>query len=44
MGMRERALMLGGDVEVRSAPGEGASVRVRLPITIKTCAPVALPG
>jgi PAS domain S-box-containing protein len=47
MGMRERALMLGGDVEIRSAPGEGASVRVRLPITTittKTCAPVALPG
>jgi PAS domain S-box-containing protein len=44
MGMRERALMLGGDVEVRSAPGEGTSVRVRLPITMKTCAPVALPG
>ncbi|MBC7858545.1 MAG: PAS domain S-box protein, partial [Burkholderiaceae bacterium] len=47
MGMRERALMLGGDVEVRSAPGEGASVRVRLPLShreTKTCAPVALPG
>lgn len=47
MGMRERALMLGGDVDVRSAPGQGTCVRVRLPLShpsTTTCAPVALPG
>lgn len=47
MGMRERALMLGGEVDIRSAPGEGTSVRVRLPLSHRetiTCAPAALPG
>jgi signal transduction histidine kinase len=32
-GMRERAGLLGGTLEVRSAPGEGASVTLRLPLT-----------
>jgi signal transduction histidine kinase len=32
LGMRERAELLNGKVEVRSAPGEGAEVRVDLPV------------
>jgi len=31
-GMRERALLLGGHCEIRSEPGEGATVDVRLPL------------
>lgn len=31
LGMRERALMLGGDLEIDSAPGEGAVLRLRIP-------------
>jgi signal transduction histidine kinase len=31
-GMRERANLLGGSFEIESAPGEGTTVRVRLPI------------
>ncbi|OJY20866.1 PAS domain-containing protein [Pandoraea sp. 64-18] len=31
MGMRERALMLGGAFEIESAPGQGTRVRVRIP-------------
>ena len=31
VGMRERAAVLGGSVEVRSSPGEGFEVHVRLP-------------
>lgn len=30
-GMGERAALLGGDLEVRSAPGRGTTVRVRIP-------------
>ncbi len=32
MGMRERALIVGGEVEIASAPGHGAEVRVRIPL------------
>lgn len=32
MGMRERALIVGGEVEIASAPGHGAAVRVRIPL------------
>jgi signal transduction histidine kinase len=31
LGMRERALLLGGGVTINSAPGTGTSVRVRIP-------------
>jgi signal transduction histidine kinase len=30
-GMRERAVLLGGSLHVRSAPGKGASIRLQLP-------------
>jgi two-component system sensor histidine kinase UhpB len=30
--MRERALRLGGELEVESVPGEGTRVRLRLPM------------
>lgn len=32
VGMRERAVLLGGSVEIRSAPGEGTSVVATLPV------------
>ncbi|HLA79933.1 MAG TPA: GAF domain-containing protein [Vicinamibacteria bacterium] len=32
-GMRERALLLGGNVQVEGRPGQGTSVRVRLPVS-----------
>jgi len=32
VGMRERGLMLGGEVSILSAPGQGTLVRVRIPI------------
>ncbi len=31
-GMRERAALLGGRLEIRSAPGDGTSVRLHLPV------------
>lgn len=31
-GMRERLRLLGGDLQVRSAPGAGASVRATVPL------------
>lgn len=31
LGMRERALLLGGEVTISGAPGEGTTVRVRIP-------------
>lgn len=31
LGMRERALLLGGDLTIRGAPGKGTTVRVRIP-------------
>ena len=30
-GMRERAWLLGGELEIRGAPGEGTTIRVRIP-------------
>jgi signal transduction histidine kinase len=33
LGMRERALLLGGELSIRGAPGEGTTVQVRLPQT-----------
>lgn len=32
VGMRERVLMLGGSLEIQSQPGEGSSLRVRVPL------------
>ncbi|WP_175653462.1 PAS domain-containing sensor histidine kinase [Pseudomonas sp. Marseille-P9899] len=32
VGMRERVLMLGGDMHLESEPGEGTSLRVRIPL------------
>ena len=32
-GMRERAALLGGTLAVRSAPGKGAAVTLRLPVS-----------
>ena len=31
MGMKERAYLLGGDLEILSAPGKGATVRLSIP-------------
>lgn len=33
LGMRERALLLGGELTIAGAPGEGTTVRVRIPVT-----------
>ena len=30
-GMRERAVLIGADLDIRSAPGEGTVVTLRLP-------------
>ncbi len=32
LGMRERALMLGGEVDIQGTPGKGTTVRVRMPL------------
>lgn len=32
VGMRERALMLGGELTINSAPGQGTVIRVRIPV------------
>jgi signal transduction histidine kinase len=32
-GMRERITALGGDVSVKSAPGEGVAIVIRIPVT-----------
>jgi signal transduction histidine kinase len=32
VGMRERVLMLGGDMHLESEPGEGTSLSVRIPL------------
>jgi two-component system, NarL family, sensor histidine kinase UhpB len=32
-GMRERALLVGGEVEIVTAPGAGTTVRLRVPLT-----------
>jgi len=31
LGMRERAMLLGGELTIRGAPGKGTTVRVRIP-------------
>lgn len=31
VGLRERALMLGGEVSISSAPGQGTALEVRIP-------------
>ena len=31
LGMRERSLLLGGDLTIRGTPGKGTTVRVRIP-------------
>jgi two-component system, NarL family, sensor histidine kinase UhpB len=31
-GMRERALLLGGQCEISAPPGEGTAIEVRLPL------------
>ena len=35
LGMQERAALIGGDVEIESAPGRGTTIYVRVPITYK---------
>jgi signal transduction histidine kinase len=32
LGMRERALLVGGEIEINGIPGKGTTVTVRLPI------------
>ena len=39
LGMRERTELLGGAFDIRGAPGEGTTVRVRIPLTPTTPAP-----
>ena len=36
LGMRERALLLGGELTISGAPGEGTTVRVRIPEANRT--------
>jgi len=36
LGMRERALLLGGELAIVSAPEKGTTVRVRIPVTHRT--------
>lgn len=38
-GMRERGLMLGGEVTIISAPGEGTTVRLRIPAQARATTP-----
>jgi PAS domain S-box-containing protein len=41
VGMEERALALGGRLEVRSAPGEGTTVRLTCPVAVRAPASAA---
>jgi signal transduction histidine kinase len=36
LGMRERALVLGGQVDITSAPGKGTVIGVTIPINVDT--------
>lgn len=38
-GMRERVALLGGHLEIRSSPGHGATISVRLPIPLPPASP-----
>jgi signal transduction histidine kinase len=35
VGIRERTLMLGGRMEIASAPGEGFSISIRIPLNVQ---------
>jgi PAS domain S-box-containing protein len=35
VGLRERAYLLGGDIRIESAPGQGTVVEMRIPITVR---------
>jgi two-component system sensor histidine kinase UhpB len=39
LGMQERVALLGGRMEIDSAPGRGTEIRVRLPRTLPESAP-----
>ena len=41
VGMEERALALGGRIQLRSAPGEGTAVRLVCPIVVRAKASAA---
>jgi chemotaxis family two-component system sensor kinase Cph1 len=32
IGMKERVALLGGEVDIESVPGEGTTIRVRIPL------------
>ncbi|CAN5409080.1 hypothetical protein BH10ACI3_BH10ACI3_12210 [soil metagenome] len=36
IGMRERASLVGGEVEIESAPGSGTTIYVRVPLSVQT--------
>jgi two-component system sensor histidine kinase UhpB len=36
LGIQERALLLGGQYEIDSAPGQGTRIRVRVPVIMET--------
>ena len=36
LGMRERALLLGGELTITGVPGKGTTVRVRIPLAEST--------
>ena len=44
LGMRERALLLGGEVTITGPPGSGTTVRVRIPIVPSDLAGIARQG
>ena len=39
MGLRERAYLLGGEVNIASAPGQGTSIEVRIPLELGAVTP-----
>jgi PAS domain S-box-containing protein len=40
LGMRERALLLGGEFDISGAPGDGTTIRVRIPGTLYSPVPM----